>query len=72
MTPSNSIDVRWENPPCPKCESDRVNRIGHERTLNREVSQSSGTPAATSPLQPMDYIFICERCTHSWKPVDKK
>ena len=72
MTPSNANDGRRENAPCPKCESDRVNRIGHARTMNREFSQSTGPSATDSPPQPMDYVYICERCAHSWKPVDKK
>jgi ribosomal protein L37AE/L43A len=61
-----------KNPPCPRCDGDRVNRIGHDRIKTGKWIRPFVDPAAL-PLSPQrGYIYLCEKCGHSWKPTDSR
>jgi len=60
------------NPPCPRCDCARVNRIAQERITKRWVLQDSGSTSPSMPAREIDYLYICEGCNHSWKEAQPK
>jgi hypothetical protein len=57
------------NPPCPRCDRTRVNRIAQERITRRRVVGESGPARPAAPAHEIDYLYICEGCNYSWKEI---